>query len=56
MDFIDLKSQYRRIHQSVNTRIQSVLEHGQYVLGPECTELEAQLAAYVGTKHCVAAS
>lgn len=56
MDFIDLKSQYRRIQTSVNARIQTVLEHGQYVLGPECAELEAQLAAYVGTEHCVAAS
>ncbi|MGE0114042.1 MAG: DegT/DnrJ/EryC1/StrS family aminotransferase [Steroidobacteraceae bacterium] len=56
MDFIDLKSQYRRIQASVNTRIQKVLEHGQYVLGPECTELETQLAAYVGAKHCIAAS
>lgn len=56
MDFIDLKSQYRRIQASVNTRIQKVLEHGQYVLGPECTELENLLADYVGTKHCVAAS
>ncbi len=56
MDFIDLKSQYRRIQASVNTRIQKVLEHGQYVLGPECTELEQLLANYVGTKHCVAAS
>ena len=56
MDFIDLKSQYRRIQSSVNARIQKVLEHGQYVLGPECTELEALLADYVGTKHCVAAS
>lgn len=56
MDFIDLKSQYRRIQSSVNARIQKVLEHGQYVLGPECTELEAQLAAYVGTKHCIGAS
>lgn len=56
MDFIDLKSQYRRIQTSVNARIQTVLEHGQYVLGPECAELEAQLAAYVGSTHCVAAS
>ncbi len=56
MDFIDLKSQYRRIQSSVNARIQKVLEHGQYVLGPECTELEALLADYVGTRHCVAAS
>ncbi len=56
MDFIDLKSQYRRIQTSVNARIQNVLEHGQYVLGPECTELETQLAAYVGAKHCIGAS
>lgn len=56
MDFIDLKSQYRRIQGSVNARIQKVLEHGQYVLGPECTELENQLADYVGTKHCIGAS
>jgi UDP-2-acetamido-2-deoxy-ribo-hexuluronate aminotransferase len=56
MDFIDLKSQYRRIQPSVNARIQKVLEHGQYVLGPECTQLETELAAYVGAKHCIAAS
>jgi UDP-2-acetamido-2-deoxy-ribo-hexuluronate aminotransferase len=56
MDFIDLKSQYRRIQTSVNVRIQKVLEHGQYVLGPECTELETQLAAYVGATHCIGAS
>lgn len=56
MDFIDLKSQYRRIQASVNARIQTVLEHGQYVLGPEVAELEQNLAAYVGTKHCVSAS
>jgi UDP-2-acetamido-2-deoxy-ribo-hexuluronate aminotransferase len=56
MDFIDLKSQYRRIQASVNARIQKVLEHGQYVLGPECTELERQLAEYVGSKHCIGAS
>src|SRR5882757_3366666 len=56
MDFTDLKSQYRRIQSSINTRIQAVLEHGQYVLGPEVTELEAKLAAYVGSKHCIAAS
>jgi len=54
MDFIDLKSQYRRIKPSVDARIARVLEHGQYVMGPEVLELERQLAAYVGAKHCVA--
>lgn len=54
MDFIDLKTQYRRIEQDVNRRIKTVLEHGQYILGPEVTELEQQLAAYIGAKHCIA--
>jgi UDP-2-acetamido-2-deoxy-ribo-hexuluronate aminotransferase len=56
MDFIDLKTQYRRIKPSVDARIARVLEHGQYILGPEVSELERTLAEYVGTKHCIAAS
>ena len=54
MDFIDLKTQYRRIEQDINRRIKNVLEHGQYILGPEVQELEEKLAAYVGAKHCIA--
>jgi UDP-2-acetamido-2-deoxy-ribo-hexuluronate aminotransferase len=53
MDFIDLKTQYRHLRESVSARIQKVLDHGQYILGPEVTELEQRLAAYVGVKHCV---
>ncbi len=56
MDFIDLKSQYRRIQPQVEDGIARVLEHGQYVMGPEVRELEAALARYVGTRHCVAVS
>jgi UDP-2-acetamido-2-deoxy-ribo-hexuluronate aminotransferase len=56
MDFIDLKTQYRRVRDPMNARIQAVLEHGQYVLGAETVELEQRLAAYVGVKHCVGAS
>jgi UDP-2-acetamido-2-deoxy-ribo-hexuluronate aminotransferase len=56
MDFIDLKTQYRRIKASVDGRIARVLEHGQYVMGPEVTELERALATYCGTRHCVAVS
>ena len=56
MDFIDLKTQYRRLKPSVDSRITKVLEHGQYILGPEVAELELVLAGYVGTKHCIAAS
>jgi UDP-2-acetamido-2-deoxy-ribo-hexuluronate aminotransferase len=56
MHFIDLKAQYERIREPLNARIQKVLEHGQYVLGPETVELERRLAQFVGAKHCIAAS
>ena len=53
MDFIDLKSQYRALKPSIDARIQKVLDHGQYILGPEVAELETLLAKYVGAKHCI---
>jgi UDP-2-acetamido-2-deoxy-ribo-hexuluronate aminotransferase len=56
MEFIDLKSQYRGIQASVERRIQTVLEHGQYVMGPEIEELERALAARTSAKHCIACS
>jgi UDP-2-acetamido-2-deoxy-ribo-hexuluronate aminotransferase len=56
MDFIDLKTQYRRIKPAMDERMGKVLAHGQYILGPEVAELETALARYVGTKHCVAAA
>lgn len=54
--FIDLKSQYAAIKNEVDTRLAAVLEHGQYVMGPEVEQLEAALANYVGVKHCIGAS
>ena len=54
MDFIDLKTQYRALREPINARIQRVLEHGQYILGPEVGEMEARLAAWTGARHCVA--
>lgn len=53
MDFIDLKTQYRKLKPAVDARIHAVLEHGQYILGPEVRELEERLAARVGAKHCI---
>jgi UDP-2-acetamido-2-deoxy-ribo-hexuluronate aminotransferase len=53
MDFIDLKSQYRALRSDINARIQAVLDHGQYILGPEVRELEQRLAAYTGSAHCI---
>ena len=56
MKFIDLKAQYAEINEDVNQRIQAVLEHGQYINGPEVKELEAKLAAHVGVKHAIGVS
>lgn len=53
MDFVDLKTQYRRIQPEVMRRLSAVLDHGGYVMGPEVAELETRLAEFTGTKHCV---
>lgn len=53
MQFIDLKAQQQRIRASLDERLKKVLDHGQYILGPEVGELEAKLAQYCGAKHCV---
>jgi len=51
--FIDLKTQQQKIRKSIDERIAKVLEHGQYIMGPEVYELEEKLAQYVGVKHCI---
>jgi UDP-2-acetamido-2-deoxy-ribo-hexuluronate aminotransferase len=53
MEFVDLKAQYRHLKSQIDHRIQIVLDHGRYILGPEVRELEEQLAARVGVRHCV---
>jgi UDP-2-acetamido-2-deoxy-ribo-hexuluronate aminotransferase len=49
----DLKAQYRRLKPRIEARMQAVLEHGQYIMGPEVAELEEKLAAFTGAKHCI---
>ncbi len=56
LDFIDLKAQQRKILPALQERIQRVLAHGQYILGPEVYELEERLADYVGVKHAISCS
>lgn len=53
MEFIDLKTQYQRLKTEIDAGIQRVLDHGQYILGPEVAELEEKLAVYVGAKYCI---
>jgi UDP-2-acetamido-2-deoxy-ribo-hexuluronate aminotransferase len=53
MEFIDLKRQYAAYRPAIDAAIQRVLAHGQYILGPEVAQLEAELARFVGTGHAV---
>ncbi|RBP51499.1 DegT/DnrJ/EryC1/StrS family aminotransferase [Arenicella xantha] len=54
--FIDLKSQYQSSKENIDSAIQRVLDHGQYIMGPEVAELESKLATHVGVKHALACS
>jgi len=53
IEFIDLKAQYAALRDDIAARMQAVLDHGQYIMGPEVKELEAALAAHTGARHCV---
>ena len=56
IEFVDLKAQYRALQPSIDARIKKVLDHGQYIMGPEVAELEQKLAAHTGSKHCITCS
>ncbi len=54
--FIDLKAQQAPIRERIEARLKAVLDHGQYINGPEIAELEEQLAARSGAADAVAVS
>ena len=54
--FIDLRSQYEKHKSAIDEAIQNVLTHGQYIMGPEVSELESQLSEYLDVKHTIACS
>ena len=54
--FIDLKAQQARIAVDLRARIDRVLAHCQFILGPEVAELEQKLADFCGAAHCVTIS
>ena len=53
IDFIDLKAQQDLIRNKIEARINTVLDHGKYIMGPEVKELEEKLNEFVGSKYCV---
>ncbi|MGQ3076575.1 MULTISPECIES: DegT/DnrJ/EryC1/StrS family aminotransferase [Rhizobium/Agrobacterium group] len=56
LPFIDLKKQYAELKTEIQDRINRVLEHGQYIMGPEVAELERALETWSGARHCVTVS
>lgn len=54
--FLDLKAQQARIAADLRVRLDAVLAHCQFILGPEVAELETELARYCGAAHCVSVS
>ena len=56
MEFLDLKTQQKRIRKPLEKRINKILDHGAYVMGPEVFELEEKLADYCGVKHAISCS
>jgi dTDP-4-amino-4,6-dideoxygalactose transaminase len=51
--FIDLQTQRARLGRRIEERIERVLAHGAFVMGPEVLELEQQLAGFTGARHCI---
>ena len=56
LPFIDLGAQRRRLGAAIDAAILRVVDHGAYILGPEVTQLEAELAAFCGAKHAITCS
>ena len=54
--FIDLKTQQKHIRSKIDNRIKRVLDHGQYILGPEVKELENELSKFSNSKHVLCCS
>ena len=53
MQFRDLQKQYQKLKPEIDKEIQQVLTTGNFISGKQVNELEEQLAAYVGIKHCI---
>jgi len=56
MEFLDLKTQQKRIRKLLEKRLNTILDHGAYIMGPEVYELEEKLADYCGVKHAISCS
>lgn len=56
MKFVNLDRQYKRIKRNVLSRIENVLDSGQYIMGPDVGALEVTLSARTGVDHAICVS
>ncbi|HWA80640.1 MAG TPA: DegT/DnrJ/EryC1/StrS family aminotransferase [Acetobacteraceae bacterium] len=56
LPLFDIKSEQARFATELRRRLDAVLAHCQFILGPEVAELEQRLASYCGARHCVGVS
>ena len=56
MEFVDLKTQYQNLKSYIDARVQAVVEHGQFIMGPEVAELERRLAERICVRYCISCS
>ena len=53
MQFRDLKHQYQVLKPQIDQAVLDVMQSGAFIMGQPVKELEAQLAEYVGVRHCL---
>src|SRR4051794_21021793 len=53
LQFVDLCAQQKSIRGKIDAAIARVLDHGEYIMGPEIEEFERQLAALSGARHAI---
>ena len=56
MKFVDLGAQFRALEDDIRDAIERVLQHGQFIMGPEVHALEDELADYCGVAHAITAA
>ncbi len=56
INLFDLQRQRARLEGDIRRRMDAVLAHGQFVLGPEVAQLEQKLAAFAGVGHAIGVS
>lgn len=51
VNFIDLAAQQKLIRHKIDLAINNILDHGQYIMGPEVAKFESQLCDFTGSKN-----